>query len=95
MKLNEASARERVLDVKGTCCPYPQLKTKVTLDQMRPGEVLKVFTDDRTTADNIRLAVEQLGDAVLGVEDKNKEFVVIIQKSERGYKSTLRMKLSQ
>jgi len=95
MKLNEASARERVLDVKGACCPYPQLKTKVTLDQMRPGEVLKVLTDDRTTADNIRLAVEQLGDAVLGVEDKEKEFIVVIQKSERGYKSTLRMKLSQ
>jgi len=61
-----------VVDVKGTCCPYPQLKTKVALDQMRPGEVLRVLTDDRATADNIRIAVEQLEDAVLGIEEKRK-----------------------
>lgn len=91
----EVSPEGRVLNVKGTCCPYPQLKTKVTLDLMKTGEVLRVFTDDRTTAENIRLAVEQLGDAVLGVEDKKNEFIVIIQKSERNYKSALKMKLSQ
>jgi TusA-related sulfurtransferase len=62
---------------------------------MNVGEVLKVLTDDQTTADNIRLAVEQLGDTVLGVEDGEKEIILIIQKAERGSKSTLKMKLSK
>jgi TusA-related sulfurtransferase len=61
---------------------------------MKPGETLRVLTDDRATADNIRLAVEQLGDTILSFEQKDKEFIVMIQKSERGYKSALKMKLS-
>jgi TusA-related sulfurtransferase len=61
---------------------------------MKPGETLRVLIDDRATADNIRLAVEQLGDTILSFEQKEKEFIVIIQKSERGYKSALKMKLS-
>jgi len=93
--LTATSVRDRVVDVKGTCCPYPQLKTKVALDQMRPGEVLRVLTDDRATADNIRIAVEQLEDAVLGIEEKEGIFTIVIQKSQRSYKSALRMKLSK
>jgi TusA-related sulfurtransferase len=61
---------------------------------MKPGETLRVLIDDRATADNIRLAVEQLGDTILSFQQKEKEFIVIIQKSERGYKSALKMKLS-
>ncbi|MEM3004423.1 MAG: sulfurtransferase TusA family protein [Candidatus Bathyarchaeia archaeon] len=86
---------QRVLDVKAACCPYPQLKTKVALDQMKTGEILKVLTDDRTTADNIRLAVEQLGDTVLSVEEKEGEVTVVIQKSDRSHKSALGMRLSE
>jgi len=62
---------------------------------MRPGEVLRVLTDDRATADNIRIAVEQLEDAVLGIEEKEGIFTIVIQKSQRSYKSALRMKLSK
>lgn len=61
---------------------------------MKPGETLRVLIDDRATADNIRLAVEQLGDTILSFQQKEKEFIVIIQKSERDYKSALKMKLS-
>jgi len=92
--MGEPTVNERVLDVKGTCCPYPQLKTKVALDQMKPGETLRVLTDDRSTANNIRLAVEQLGDTILSFQEQENEFIVVIQKSERGYKSSLKMKLS-
>ncbi|MBS7622059.1 sulfurtransferase TusA family protein [Candidatus Bathyarchaeota archaeon] len=89
------TSSQRVLDVRATCCPYPQLKTKVALDQMKTGEILKVLTDDSTTADNIRLAVEQLGDTILSIQEKGGDFTVIIQKSDRSYKSALGMKLSE
>jgi TusA-related sulfurtransferase len=62
---------------------------------MKTGETLKVLTDDRTTADNIRLAVEQLGDTVLSIEENEGEVTVIIQKSDRRHKSALGMKLSE
>ncbi len=90
-----AISGQRILDVKATCCPYPQLKTKVALDQMKTGEILKVLTDDRTTANNIRLAVEQLGDTVLNMEEREGEVAVIIQKSDRSHRSALGLKLSE
>lgn len=83
------------MDVKRTCCPYPQLKTKVTLDKMNPGEILEVLTDDRTTADNICMAVKQLGDIVLDVKEKEVEFVVSIERSVRGHISALKMDLAK
>jgi tRNA 2-thiouridine synthesizing protein A len=93
--LKEPATRGHSLDVKGTCCPYPQLKTKVTLDKMNPGEILEVLTDDRTTADNICLAVKQLGDIVLDVKEREREFVVSIERSVRGHISALKMDLAK
>jgi TusA-related sulfurtransferase len=60
---------------------------------MNPGEILEVLTDDRTTADNICLAVKQLGDIVLDV--KEREVVVSIERSVRGHISALKMDLAK
>lgn len=93
--MKEPATTGNSLDVKGTCCPYPQLKTKVTLDKMNPGEILQVLTDDRTTADNIRLAVKQLGDIVLDVKEREREIVISIERSARGHISALKMDLAK
>ena len=56
--MSSTVSRERLLDVRGTKCPYPQLKTKVELDKMAPGETLRVLIDDRPTAENIKTIAE-------------------------------------
>ncbi|MGQ9543639.1 MAG: sulfurtransferase TusA family protein [Candidatus Bathyarchaeia archaeon] len=84
---------ENLVDVRGACCPYPQLKTKATLDRMSAGQILRVLTDKLSTAENIRVTVEQLGDRVLGIEQEEGGFIVIIERGRRGYKSTLGMSL--
>jgi len=93
--LKEPATRGHSLDVRCTCCPYPQLKTKVALDKMNPGEILEVLTDDRTSADNICLAVKQLGDIVLDVKEREREVVVSIKRSVRGHISALKMDLAK
>jgi len=62
---------------------------------MNPGEILEVLTDDRTTADNICLAVKQLGDIVLDVKEREREVVVTIERSVRGHISALKMDLAK
>lgn len=95
ISLAEDSSKDNVLDVRSTICPYPQLKTKIALDRMNPGETLKILTDDRESANNIRTIVEQLGDTILEISEKGKDFTIVIQKSKRDFKSSLKMKLSE
>lgn len=93
--MDESRSKEHVLDIRSTICPYPQLKTKVALDKMSPSETLKILTDDRECANNIRTIVEQLGDAILDVSEEGKDLTIVIKKSKRGFKSSLKMKLSK
>jgi TusA-related sulfurtransferase len=55
VEMGDTQSKENVLDVRGTICPYPQLKTKVALDKMGPGETLKILLNDRESANNIRI----------------------------------------
>ena len=92
--MDESQTNDNILDVRGTICPYPQLKTKVALDKMSPGDTLKILLDDRESANNIRTIIDQLGDTILETTDNNKEITIVIQKSKRDFKSSLNMKLS-
>ncbi len=93
--MNNFRSKGNVLDVRGTICPYPQLKTKVALDKMDPGETLKVLLDDRESANNIKLIINQLGDTILETTDGGNDITILIQKSKRDFKSSLKMKLSE
>lgn len=37
---------DQELDTRGLLCPIPILKTKVAMDKLQPGQVLKVVTTD-------------------------------------------------
>ncbi|OGD54319.1 hypothetical protein A3K80_08240 [Candidatus Bathyarchaeota archaeon RBG_13_38_9] len=93
--MGDTQSKENVLDVRGTICPYPQLKTKVVLDKLGPGENLKILLDDRESANNIRIVIDQLGDTILETTDEDEEITMLIQKSKRDFKSSLKMKLSE
>ena len=57
-----------VLDVKGEICPYPDIKTRKKLKQMKPGQVLKVLTDYPLSVERIPRNVEKEGHKVLKIE---------------------------
>ncbi len=93
--MSESQNNENILDVRGTICPYPQLKTKVELDKMSPGETLKILLDDKESANNIKTIIDQLGDDILDNIEDGKEITLVIKKSNRDFKSSLKMKLSE
>lgn len=93
--MDDTQSKEKILDVRGTICPYPQLKTKVALDKMDPGENLKILLNDRESANNISIIIDQLGDTILETTDEGEEITILIQKSKRDFKSSLKMKLSE
>ena len=58
----------RRLDLRGEVCPYTFVKTKLALEEMAPGDVLRVLVDHEPAVRSVPRATRGSGDAALGVE---------------------------
>jgi tRNA 2-thiouridine synthesizing protein A len=59
---------DRELDIRGEVCPYTFVKTKLALEEMAPGQVLRVLVDYEPATKNVPRSVRLQGDEVLSVE---------------------------
>ncbi|MBP2172304.1 sulfurtransferase TusA family protein [Methanococcus voltae] len=69
------------LDVSGTVCPMPVLKTKKALDTMSSGEELTVTGDYKPALQNIVRFVEEKGHKVISADGNADGFKVVILKN--------------
>jgi len=63
MLQKDAMARrkiDRTLDLRGQVCPGPTVDTKLTLNDMQPGEVLEVVTDYYPARQTIPALMQEL-----------------------------------
>ena len=63
-----AEGFDRELDIRGEVCPYTFVKTKLALEEMTPGQVLRVLVDYKPATQNVPRSVKLQGDDVLSVE---------------------------
>jgi len=68
------------LDVTGTVCPMPVLKTKKALDSLNSGDELTVTGDYKPALQNIKRFVEEKGHEVLSAEESSNGFKIVIKK---------------
>ena len=59
---------DRELDIRGEVCPYTFVKTRLALEEMQAGQVLRVLVDYEPATKNVPRSVTLQGDEVLGVE---------------------------
>jgi len=69
------------LDLIGMVCPYPTVKTSVTLKKMAAGEGLEVTTDFYPTRQTIPDLMRELGYPCKLVDGEKPVFRFIIQKT--------------
>jgi TusA-related sulfurtransferase len=62
---------DKELNIKGEVCPYTFVKTKLTLETMEPGEVLKVIVDHVPATENIPKSLKGEGNEVMNVSRIN------------------------
>ncbi len=56
------------LDIRGEVCPYTYVKTRLALEEMEVGQVLRVLVDYEPATRNVPRSVALQGDEVLKVE---------------------------
>jgi tRNA 2-thiouridine synthesizing protein A len=72
---------QAVLDIRGEVCPFTFVKTKLALEGLKSGQVLRVVVDNDESGDNVPRSVAHEGHRVLEVTKANAtDWVIVVRK---------------
>jgi tRNA 2-thiouridine synthesizing protein A len=71
---------DKELDARGLNCPLPILKTKKSLADMAPGQVLKVVSTDPGSVKDMQAFANQTGNVLVSSTAEKGEYVFLMQK---------------
>jgi TusA-related sulfurtransferase len=71
---------DKTLDTRGLNCPLPILKTKKTLTDMAPGEVLTVLSTDPGSMRDFQAFCRQTGHELISQNPQGAEFVHVLRR---------------
>lgn len=69
------------LDSRGFLCPMPVVKTKLALEDMEPGQVLRVLATDKGAQRDFPVFCRETGHKLLRAEEKNGLYTFYIEKA--------------
>ncbi len=58
---------DQELDIRGEVCPFTFVKSKLILERMKEGEVLKVILDYPPSVENVPKSMKEEGQEVIAV----------------------------
>lgn len=71
----------QVLDAKGLNCPLPVLRTKVMLNRMQPGEVLRVEATDPHATIDFRAWCARTGHEIISITEDGPVIEFLIRRA--------------
>lgn len=72
---------DKTINIKGEVCPYTFVKSKLTLEGMDAGKILKIIIDHEPATKNVPGSMENEGHKVLEVIKINStDWHIIVQK---------------
>ena len=71
---------DKELDARGLNCPLPVLRTKKSLTDMTPGQVLRILATDPGSVKDFQAFSKQTGNELLASEAANNEFIFLMRK---------------
>jgi TusA-related sulfurtransferase len=72
---------DRELDIRGEVCPFTFVKSKLVLEQMELGQVLKVILDYPPSVENVPKSMREEGQEVLAINQlDNNTWEILIRK---------------
>ena len=71
---------DRELDARGLNCPLPILRTKKSLNDMAPGQVLKIVATDPGSVRDFQAFSRQTGNQLLLSNESDGEYLFMMRK---------------
>jgi tRNA 2-thiouridine synthesizing protein A len=72
---------DKEFDASGLACPLPIVKTKKSLADMAPGQVLRVISTDAGSVCDMAAFAEQTGHALLHSGQEGGKYVFLLKKA--------------
>jgi tRNA 2-thiouridine synthesizing protein A len=73
---------DRELDIRGEVCPFTFVKSKLVLEQMELGQVLRVVLDYPPSVENVPKSMREEGQEVLAINKlDNNTWEILIRKT--------------
>lgn len=72
---------DKEFDASGLACPLPIVKTKKSLADMTPGQVLRVISTDAGSVSDMAAFAEQTGHALLHSGQEGGKYVFLLKKA--------------
>jgi len=74
---------DRELDIRGEVCPFTFVKSKLVLEQMEMGQVLRVVLDYPPSVESVPKSMREEGQEVLAVNKlDNNTWEILIRKAK-------------
>ena len=70
------------IDVRGLYCPEPVFRTKMEMERLKIGDVLKIVADDPESEEDISTWVNRNGHQLLSINKNEKDLEFIIKKAK-------------
>ena len=71
----------KVLDASGLACPMPIVKTRMAINELASGEVLKLISTDRGSCTDVPAWTQSTGNPLLEQTEEDGKYVFLIQKA--------------
>ncbi len=78
--LSETVTPAKTIDVRGLFCPEPVFRTKIEMERLCVGSVLKVVADDPDAEEDISRWVSRNGHQMVNFSKEDKNLVFLIKK---------------
>lgn len=68
------------LDARGLNCPMPILRAKKAMNEMSPGQTLRIVATDPGSVRDFQAFAKQIGATLLESSEANKEYTFVLKK---------------
>jgi tRNA 2-thiouridine synthesizing protein A len=82
MGTKSSESTTKTIDVRGLFCPEPVFRTKIEMEKLARGEILKILSDDPESEEDISRWVKRNGHELLSINKITKDLEFTIKKAK-------------
>ena len=82
MSTSKTKSPTKTIDVRGLYCPEPVFRTKIEMEKLAIGDMIKIVADDPESEEDISLWARRNGHELLSVNKDDKDLEFIIKKAK-------------
>ena len=82
MSTKSSQPTTKTIDVRGLFCPEPVFRTKIEIERLAIGDILKILSDDPESEEDVSRWVKRNGHELLSINKIKKDLEFTIKKAK-------------